>query len=317
MRKMLIIGAALIALAGAVHAHLCNDVFAQAKDNLAVKVDIRDGQLRINQTGSFRVHLLNTMDRDIVAIHLDIDSDQFEATVKPSPTWKGHPRLKTARQGGTKEYYEVELKRKAGTADGKYKIGLKLTGGRNSGQVFKTLDLNEAMAILQVPRKPAGLAVDGKAQRTEWIDALLCEEMHESGRDGRYDANKPAQAPTRFRLASDAANLYCLLSASDLGQKDVAHFHFAPDVDTKAQTVTVDLKAGKVVAPAGAAGLQCRAVEGGGLELQIPLASVGLAGKKSFLLNLARDRDGVVSCLSGTPASSDNPVAFPTAVLAN
>ena len=96
-------------------AHLCNDVFQQAQDNLAVKVDIRDGQLRISDRSKFRVYLLNTMDRRIDDIHLEVVTDDFEATVTPASEWSGFPRLRTNK----KQYFDVELRRKSGTEAGK------------------------------------------------------------------------------------------------------------------------------------------------------------------------------------------------------
>ncbi len=131
------------------HAHLCDDVFIQAKDNLAVKVDVRDGELRIRDTGSFRVYLLNTMDRDIVDINLHVLSDEFDATVKPSSEWKNYPELKTNRNGGRKEFFEVELKRKPGTKAGAYKIRLELTGGSSK---FKTIDFNDNECFVNIER---------------------------------------------------------------------------------------------------------------------------------------------------------------------
>jgi hypothetical protein len=50
--------------------HLCNDVFMQAGNRLAVKVDTRDGQLRINQASSFRVYVQNSTDYSIENIEL-------------------------------------------------------------------------------------------------------------------------------------------------------------------------------------------------------------------------------------------------------
>jgi hypothetical protein len=77
----------MMLLSVSAQAHLCNDVFAQAKDNLVVKVDVRDGQLRISDTGTFRVYLLNTMDRDIERIELEIQSNEFDAEVTPGKNW--------------------------------------------------------------------------------------------------------------------------------------------------------------------------------------------------------------------------------------
>ena len=72
-------------------AHLCNDVFMQAKDNLAVKVDIRDGQLRINKDAKFRVYLFNSMDR------LQVLTRDFQTKVTPSPEWRNYPGLRVRK----------------------------------------------------------------------------------------------------------------------------------------------------------------------------------------------------------------------------
>jgi hypothetical protein len=158
----------LILSAVPVSAHLCNDVFEQAKDDLAVKVDIRDGQLRIDKEASFRVYLLNTMDRDIANINLSVESDAFDASVKPSGTWKKFPVLRTTRQDGQKEFFEVRLKRKKATPDGKYKINLTLFNTQNSKQVFKKLDFDEASDVLSLPKPPTSFAVDGSSNSGEW-----------------------------------------------------------------------------------------------------------------------------------------------------
>ena len=78
-------------------AHLCNDVFMQAKDNLAVKVDIRDGQLRINKDAKFRVYLFNSMDRDISQIRLQVLTRDFQTKVTPSPEWRNYPGLRVRK----------------------------------------------------------------------------------------------------------------------------------------------------------------------------------------------------------------------------
>ena len=106
---------AMVLFSSVAFGHLCNDVFAQAKDNLAVKVDIRDGQLRIGKSASFKVYLLNTMDRDIADIRLEVLSDQFNPTVTHAPDWQQFPCLKVKK----KEYFTVQLDRKPVGTDGR------------------------------------------------------------------------------------------------------------------------------------------------------------------------------------------------------
>ena len=132
MKKLFVLVVVSLVIPVAAEGHLCNDVFVQAKDNLVVKVDVRDGQLRISKTGTFKVYLLNTMDRDIAKIYLEVQSSDFDAEVKQSSDWRGYPVLKTTKRGGKKECFEVELTRKRGTKEGKYKIGLLLHGGNRN-----------------------------------------------------------------------------------------------------------------------------------------------------------------------------------------
>ena len=89
----------------AVYGHSCNDVFQVVKDNLAVKIDIQDGQMHINEHAKFRVYLLNTINFDIGYIHLDVVSDEFNAIVKPSEEWKEYPCLRTLSEKNPLDLY--------------------------------------------------------------------------------------------------------------------------------------------------------------------------------------------------------------------
>ena len=140
--------------------HLCNDVFVQAKDNLAVKVDIRDGQLRIAKEASFRIFLLNTMDRAIANINMEVVCKQFESTVTPSENWRSFPKLETVARGGKKEYFNVTLKRKKGVRDGTYKIDLHLFNGRNKRMSFMTADLGASADKCKLP-KAGKISING------------------------------------------------------------------------------------------------------------------------------------------------------------
>jgi sulfur carrier protein ThiS len=311
MRKLLV-PLALLALALPVRAHLCNDVFAQAKDNLAVKVDIRDGQLRINKEASFRVYLLNTMDRPIANIQLAVVSPQFDAEIAPSADWKGFPHLATALKGGKKEYFNVTLKRKDGTPDGKYDIGLRLFNGQKPSMEFKTVDIADAMAIVKIPRAPAALKVDGAVAKTEWADAALCTGLQAESKKGNYTVKQDADAETRVRLSADAKSLYALITSPAPGTNDVMRLYLAPDSDAKPAIIELNLKDGTLKnAPASAVSKSSP----DGIELQIPLADLNLG--KTFLLNLAREKNGALAVWRGNCASVENPIVYANMIVAD
>lgn len=309
IRNAMILLAAFTLTAGA---HLCNDVFDQARDNLAVKVDIRDGQLRINKEASFRVYLLNTMDRDIVDIRLEIISPEFDATVTPAPDWKKFPYLKTSLHGGIKVFYDVTLKRKGGTADGKYTIGLRLFNGRNSSMEFKTVAIADAMAVVAVPKAPAALNIDGKPDRAEWASAAVICNFSKNVKEGRYTETGKSECETRVRFNADAQFLYGLVNVPRKGTSDKLKIYFAADAEAPVKSIGIDLNTGTLAdAPAGSTSVPSPE----GIEIKIPLAGLNLS--RSFLVNLVRESDGGLSFWRGTGAAADNTVVFARLVLAN
>lgn len=286
MRKILMV-AVVVLVPVAVIAHLCNDVFDQAQDNLAVKVDVRDGQLRIGKEASFRVYLLNTMDRVIVNINLEIKTDQFEATVKPSPEWKKYPALEAVKAGGTKQYFEVTLKRKPNVADGKYKIGLHLFNGQNKSQVFKTVDLDQAACSHEIKKGTA--TIDGNASDAEWKDSDLCTDLY-TYEKGKYMENKRSPDQSRFRVKADEKNLYCMISCQGGkdAESDTCTVYVSPDADSSPVKVTVDRKTGAVTGDKTEGIEVKRSEDGTTLECKIPRANLGVDKGNTFLLNFTR-----------------------------
>lgn len=286
-------------LPAAALAHLCNDVFAQAKDNLIVKVDIRDGQLRIGQQASFRVYLMNTMDREIAKIGLEVRCAQFRAEVQPSPDWRNYPVLrpvpKKVRQGGgKKEYFTVTLTRNPGVPDGKYQIELVLFDPSKKSRVFKTADLDSAAALAELP-KAAGIKVDGAAGQAEWGQSFVCTDFHAHVKKGHYFVNQPAQDQPRFRLAADAENLYCLLQfqGGAEAKADQAALYVAPDPDSKPVIVTFDRVSGQAGCEKGLEGAEFKAgADKSVVECRIPRGLLGIKDAKSFQLNFARTVTG-------------------------
>jgi hypothetical protein len=323
MPSRLILTATLAAAALAVlpaRAHLCNDVFVQARDNLAVKVDIRDGQLRIAKEGAFRVYLLNTMDRDIANIQLAVEGPGFTTSVKPSKEWKGFPHLKTTRRGGEKEYFDVTVTRKAGTADGKYKLALRLYNGEDASMEFKTVDLAAAAAThpLTTAKK---ITVDGRADQQEWGTAVLCTGFSEyvKGKGG-YQENRQAANQPRVRVTADAANLYlCPTFQGAAAGKDTLTLYVAASTDAAPAKIEIDRIAGTVTADGAAIpGAEARkSTAGDALEVKLPFSTIGLVNGKSFYLNMARTTNGKggTAYWRGNEFSVNNPVVFDRFVL--
>lgn len=350
VKRLFLISAAMILLSVAAQAHLCNDVFVQAKDNLVVKVDVRDGQLRISDTGTFRVYLLNTMDRDIDKIILEIQSNEFDAEVSPGKDWNRHPVLRTTNRGGKKQYYEVKLTRKSGTAKGKYKIGLFLHGG-NKRKVFKTVDINDAACLVDVPKKPSSLKVDGNVKSSEWRKGLVCTSFYEYKRAGgggggrrrrqAYMENFPAAQQTRFRFFHDDSNLYCSIDfqkKSGEGKEDIAKIYVAKDPDSTPQTIRVNLQKKEAKSSVNSEGIEMKVdSKGTKVELKLPFKSLGIdfseekkdeedkdkdkdkkkeEKPKVFCVNLTREYNGVTTYWRGNSSSVDNPVVYANFVMA-
>lgn len=316
MWQLLVYVLLLVAFATPAAAHLCNDVFAQAKDNLAVKVDIRDGQLRIAQEASFRVYLLNTMDRDIVSIKLEAQSNEFTGQVTPSSEWKGFPMLRAVKGGGKKEYFTVTLRRKPGTPDGKYKINLRLFNGQDPSQSFKSVDLESAADLIALPRAK-GIKIDGQAQAAEWGSAAVCTDFYTYGAAGRggYAENRKAEAQVRVRLLADAESLYCLVNFQGGGgaQGDEVTLYVARSSSDAPVAVTFDRLTGKV-ACAGAPVESAASPDKTAIECRIPRDAIGVKSGNAFCANftrtLAAGQSKTVTYWRGNSYSVRDPIVY-------
>jgi hypothetical protein len=285
-------------------AHLCNDVFDQAKDDLAVKVDIRDGQLRIANEGAFKVYMLNTMDRDIAQINLSVDSDAFTSEIKPSPDWKTYPRLSTVKKGGKKEFFEVTLKRKGNLPDGKYQIKLVLFNPKDKRE-FKTLDLENAADIQSVPLAKS-VAVDGNCPESEWKNSLLCSSFYSYHKEGKYMGTSPVKTQPRFRLMADTQNLYCMMNVEAGAETTI---YLCPDNDSTPVKIIIDPNAKATSSKGDSAGIDVKKGDRD-IEVKIPFSSVGISNSKRFFANIAVKKGDDVSFWRGNAVSVDNPVVY-------
>lgn len=327
MKKVLVCALLFYAVSiGQAYAHLCNDVFAQAHDNLAVKVDIRDGQLRIQDKGTFRVYILNTMDRDIANINLLVKSDAFVSKVNPSKDWQGFPVLRASKAGGKKEYFEVTLERKSGTPDGPQKIDLQLIDGSNVSRVFKAFDLKDALNTVDIPMA-LKVVIDGAASQEEWGKGALCTGFNEYQKVGQYQENRPAQNSPRVRLMHNGKYLYCCINLSDKpadGCADETVMLISKREDVKPIKLIFNRNKGTVLcegASEGADAIECKAnAEKDTIEARIPLSSMGIGGQKNFCVNFSRvitnpKGEKNVSYWRGNFYSVENPVVFGDCIL--
>jgi hypothetical protein len=308
---------------------LCNAKM-QVKDNLSIHLGVRDGQLRLGEgEGSFRIYLLNTMNRALFDLKLVATSNEFEARIEPSPAWKDYPTLETAVRGGREQYFTVTLKRKPGVADGKYQIGLHLWSshaGYKEPWKFVELDLNEVQEVLEVPAG-ARVQVDGKAEEAEWQLGLLCTDLHYHQATGQthpawvlpFHKNLPAKETTRLRLAADGERLYCLvqLAGGDGAKADSATLHLAAGPEAKPLLVTVNRLTGEVSSSEPVAGLAFKAdADRRVFEIALPRSALGGKDAAAFRANFSRtvtDGDGkpASSFWRGNDMSLKVPASFP------
>jgi hypothetical protein len=266
-----------------------------SQDDLIIKVDVRDGQLRIGEETSFRVYLFNTSDVDIKDVGLDVCTNGlFKAEIKPGADWAGYPALKSLAKGGKKEYFEVSLRRNPGVPDGKYSIGLNLINSKDR-TCYKALDVAKAADLLEVAKAPA-MKIDGNAEEAEWGKAVLCTDFYAyvavTANGLQYRQNVAAAAtPSRARLTADKDSLYCLFQFSGApgAASDVATLYVAASADGPVAKVTFDRVGGKVSCDRGATGVEFRqGADRNTFECRIPRALLGISDARSFRANFTR-----------------------------
>jgi hypothetical protein len=305
MKKVL-----LILLLGAqfvLWGHLCNDVFRQSSNRLAIKVDTRDGQLRINQAGTFRVYLQNSMDRDIEQIGLRVSAKGFKAIARPSGNWRSFPTLITTYRGGRKEYFEVSLIRKPGVLQGKHTLKLFVTCG---GRVLKSYKVGMPAEKMVIPAKSPMLRIDGSVNAAEWGNTKLCASFYEIRK--RKKKNSPVQ--TRVRFSHDQQALYCLVDFQKKGNLDQVNLYTAKDQSAEPVNVSIDLQAAKVSCSPKAPGNERikAAIKPGGtkVELRIPFQLLQLTGQSHFFLNMTRKQDDRMTYWRGEAKNLSDPSVF-------
>ena len=340
MKKILFFSLSMFLFTVFIYGHACNDVFLVVKDNLAVKVDIQDGQLHINKNAKFRVYLLNTVMMDIGNIQLDVISDEFDAIVKPSKDWHDYPCLRTVidnpswtcsgnfdttntnrkRVKGKKEHFEVELIRKPGTPTGKYKIGLRLytkpedegLPDNAGGELLAVGNIEDAVTVLAVPKSSATVKIDGDVSATEWKNALLCSSMYlyKPKFSVLVKENVKSDVQTRFRFIHKNDKLLCLVDFMTPTKKDVAKIFLAKDTESLPVVIEADLQKQEAVVSGKGSKTIKAGVRGSKMELEIPLDMVDLKNAQSFYVNMTRDYNNKTTYWRGNSKSVLEPMVY-------
>ena len=281
-------------------------------DNLTVKADVADGQLRIAKEASFRMYLYNTLTWPFYDAKLDVLSDQFEAKVEPSPTWKTFPDLQPAASGGTREYFTVTLTRKPEVPDGPYDVVFKLYSSRaNFRRLSQVLPLSETIDRQVVPMR-TGFAVDGKASPSKWAGSLLVKDFraysgspapNKAGPEaGEVLKSHSARELTRVHVVVDKDNLYFLALLAGVAPEDELAIFVAPTIESQPVRLVLKQATGKVEAPFAAPPIQClkcaadpRDSRAAMYELCVPRKALGLTAASSFYANFCRVAHGAGS----------------------
>lgn len=300
-------------------------------DNLTVKADVADGQLRIDKEGSFRIYLYNTLTWPFYDAKLDVLSDQFDAKVEPSPTWQTFPDLTPACAGGGREYFTVTLTRKQGVADGPYDVVFKLYSSRRDyRRLSQVLPLGEVMDRQVIPVR-AGFSVDGKASPGKWAGSLLVKDFrayrgfkpHRAAGPDAGDALKSSLAgeQTRVHVAADDENLYFLVLMAGVSAEDEVAISVAPTIEAKPVRLVLKQATGNVEAPIAANQIECRKCAAdprdGNIalyELRVSRQALGLGAAPGFYANFGRVAHGgggiEKSYWRGNEISQDEPTVY-------
>jgi hypothetical protein len=275
-------------------------IMYRLRDNLVIKVDVADSQLRFDKECSFRVYLHNTMAHPFWNVKLEVCTDQFETTVVPSSRWKTYPDLQSAATGGTREYFTVNLNRKPGIPDGQYDLSLRVFTTRfEAPKLNAIITVAEALDQHKIPFR-YGLKMDGQLRPQDWgaTPALKDFSSFTKNAAGEFLFCKPKDQ-TRVHVAADHDNIYLLLTCMGRYDRSVkgneVRIYTASEIDSKPQVFTLDESIGQIIPQEDIPGLRCVRCpddsEAPGsaafYQVQLPRRSLGLT-KNHFYLNFCR-----------------------------
>ena len=205
--------------------------------------------------------------------------------------------------------------RRPGTESGKYRIDLRLIGG---GREFKTVNIDDALCIFNVPENTQPPNIDGNISSAEWKNSILCTSLYRYKSSRNKSANKmsssykksPPKVQTRFRFSRYKDTLYCMIDFIEQTRKDVARIYMARDHDNKPMIIVADLKKGKAFIDGKEdISINC-AVNGNIVEIELPFEVFNIGNQKSLYVNLTRDYKRTTTYWQGDKYSVMDPVFY-------
>jgi hypothetical protein len=275
-------------------------IMYRLRDNLTVKADVSDSQLRFDKECSFRVYLYNTLLHPFWNVKIEVVSDQFDATVVPSPLWKTYPDVQSAATGGTREYFTVTLKRKAGVPDGQYDLSLRVYTSRYEVRKLNAvLTFAEAVDQHEIALRPE-LKMDGQVRPQDWAATAALTDFSSYVKSVRKEPFfcRPTDQ-TRVHVAADRDNIAMLVTCMGNYDRSVkgneVRIYTAPSIEAKPMAFTLDESTGQVTPDQPTPGLECVKCQAdpdapGSVamyEIRIPRKSLGIT-KDVLYLNFCR-----------------------------
>jgi hypothetical protein len=237
-------------------------IMYKLEDNLVIKADVSDSQLRFDRECSFRVYLHNSMSHPFWNVKLEVLSEQFDVAVVPSPRWKTYPDVQSAATGGTREYFTVTLKKKAGVPDGQYDLSLRVYTTRYEVPKLNAITtVAEAIDQHKVPRRP-GLKLDGQVRAQDWstAPAMTGFSSYLKNHAGEFFFCRPKDQ-TRVHAAADRDNLYLLVTCLGSYDRSVkgneVRIYAAAQIEGKPVVMTLDESTGQITSEPAVEGLRC------------------------------------------------------------
>jgi len=214
-------------------------------DNITLRADISESDLKTKGEVSFPVYVINTMNAPLPGVSLDVLSDQFEVKVSPSPAWKTFPEL--AKQNlSAKEYFTVTLKKKSAAPGLPCDIVLKLYSTQAKGkQLIAFLPLMETLDSHEVPLV-SSFTFDGTTNPKKWgnsfsIHDLMSYEQSPTGTSQRKDVSR-----TRVQLVADKEYLYLLVTFFQVMVDGTIEIDVATSMDDKPVSIVLNRKDGAI-----------------------------------------------------------------------
>ena len=300
-------------------------------DNIALRADLAESDLKAKNEISFPVYVISTMNAALPGVSLDVSSDQFEARVSPSTSWKTFPELsKPAGNHPTKEFFTVTLKKKSATPIRACDVVMKLYSAQPQGkQLVAFQPLSEILDSHEIPIQ-LSFAFDGTTKPEKWGSSFSLQDLtaYEKTATGSY--LRKGRTRTRVQWAADKEYLYLLVTFFQVGSTGTVEIDMAPAMDAKPVSIVLNRKDGTVHSSLPAESVEFKkclddplmildekdpfkSAPADTYEGRISLKALGITPGTAFYANAFYNGQ---CCWRGNPVSSRDPAMFARMVIA-